>query len=146
MSAYIVILIGLSSAIVLIGVYGYLDYMSGRHVSDMYTGLRDMMESIKERLRILEDTVEAMKRSEKEVAEIVNGASSTIFNGRSSAIANGVSNTITNKVSNMEMPKETKLEIPKCKTAPETKLEKVIITEPIDVVAEPMALERNNEA
>lgn len=138
MSAYIVILIGLSSAIVLIGVYGYLDYMSGRHVSDMYTGLRDMMESIKERLRILEDTVEAMKRSEKEVAEIANRVSSSIVNE--------VSNVITDKVSNMETPKETKLEIPECKTAPETKLKKVIITEPIDVVAEPTSLERNNEA
>ena len=48
MSAYIVILIGLSAAVVLIGIYGYIDYMSDRHVSDMYTGLRDMMESLKE--------------------------------------------------------------------------------------------------
>lgn len=64
MSAYIVILIGLSAAVVLIGIYGYIDYMSDRHVSDMYTGLRDMMESIKERLRILEDTVEAMNKAE----------------------------------------------------------------------------------
>lgn len=45
----------------------------------------------------------------------------------------------------METPKEIKLEMPKCKTAPETKLEKVTITEPIDVVAEPNASERNNK-
>ena len=32
MSAYIVILIGLSAAVVLIGIYGYIDYMSDRHV------------------------------------------------------------------------------------------------------------------
>ena len=66
MTAYHVILIGLTASVVLIGVYGYIDYMSDRHMCDMYTGLRDMMDSIKERLRILEDTVESMKRLEVE--------------------------------------------------------------------------------
>lgn len=61
MSIYVIELVGLSAAVILIGVYGYIDYMSDRHLCDMYTGLRDMFESLKERLRILEDTVEAMK-------------------------------------------------------------------------------------
>lgn len=63
MSIYVIELVGLSAAVILIGVYGYIDYMSDRHLCDMYTGLRDMFESLKERLRILEDTVEAMKRT-----------------------------------------------------------------------------------
>ena len=47
MNAYYVILIGLTSAIVLIAVYAYVDYMSGRHISDMYNGLRGMMDGLK---------------------------------------------------------------------------------------------------
>ena len=63
MSIYVIELVGLSAAVILIGVYGYIDYMSDRHLCDMYTGLRDMFESLKERLRILEDTVEVMKNT-----------------------------------------------------------------------------------
>ena len=63
MSIYVIELVGLSAAVILIGVYGYIDYMSDRHLCDMYTGLRDMFESLKERLRILEDTVEVMKNA-----------------------------------------------------------------------------------
>ena len=62
MNAYYVILIGLTSAIVLIAVYAYVDYMSGRHISDMYNGLRGMMDGLKERIRILEDTVKDMEK------------------------------------------------------------------------------------
>lgn len=69
MTAYHVILAGLTTSVVLIVVYGYIDYMSDRHLCDMYTGLRDMMDSIKERLRILEDTVEVMKRTDEELRE-----------------------------------------------------------------------------
>ena len=69
MTAYHVILAGLTASVVLIVVYGYIDYMSDRHLCDMYTGLRDMMDSIKDRLRILEDTVEVMKRTDEELRE-----------------------------------------------------------------------------
>ena len=69
MTAYHVILAGLTASVVLIVVYGYIDYMSDRHLCDMYTGLRDMMDSIKERLRILEDTVEVMKRTDEGLRE-----------------------------------------------------------------------------
>ena len=62
MNAYIVMLIGLISATILISVYGYLDYREGGHVEDMYNGLRKTIDTLKERLRILEDTVNAMNR------------------------------------------------------------------------------------
>ena len=87
MSAYIVILIGLSAAGVLIGIYGYIDYMSDRHVSDMYTGLRDMMESIKERLRILEDKVEEMNKTGVKLDRMENEYKSPISETKKTVIS-----------------------------------------------------------
>ena len=96
MSAYIVILIGLSAAVVLIGIYGYIDYMSDRHVSDMYTGLRDMMESIKERLRILEDKVEEMNETGVKLDRMENEYKSPISKKKKTVISEPM-NIITNK-------------------------------------------------
>lgn len=73
MNAYYVILIGLTSAIVLIAVYAYVDYMSGRHISDMYNGLRGMMDGLKERIRILEDTVKDMEKRNESIKIIEDG-------------------------------------------------------------------------
>ena len=87
MSAYIVILIGLSAAVVLIGIYGYIDYMSDRHVSDMYTGLRDMMESIKVRLRILEDKVEEMNKTGVKLDRMENEYKSPISETKKTVIS-----------------------------------------------------------
>ena len=107
MNAYVVILIGLTSAMVLIGVYGYIDYMSGRHISDMYSGLRGMMDSLKERIRILEDTVESMKR-------------------------NGDREIMKDMPKNA--PEETQKESPFSGTVCLEKKERVTITEPMDVI------------
>ena len=96
MSAYIVILIGLSVAVVLIGIYGYIDYMSDRHVSDMYTGLRDMMESIKERLRILEDKVEEMNKTGVKLDRMENEYKSPISETKKTVISEPM-NIITDK-------------------------------------------------
>ena len=63
MSIYVIELVGLLAAVILIGVYGYIDYMSDRHLCDMYNGLRKTIDALKERLRILEDTVEVMKNT-----------------------------------------------------------------------------------
>ena len=73
MNAYYVILIGLTSAIVLIAVYDYVDYMSGRHISDMYNGLRGMMDGLKERIRILEDTVKDMEKRNEAIKIVEDG-------------------------------------------------------------------------
>ena len=59
---WIIVCIGLVSAMVCIAVYGYVDYMTDTHLCDMYNGLRDMMEVLKERVKILEDEVKRMER------------------------------------------------------------------------------------
>ena len=59
---WIIVCIGLVSAMVCIAVYGYVDYMSGTHLCDMYDGLRDMIEVLKERMKLLEDEVKRMER------------------------------------------------------------------------------------
>ena len=59
---WIIVCIGLVSAMVCIAVYGYVDYMSDTHLCDMYNGLRDMMEGLKERVKLLEDEVKRTER------------------------------------------------------------------------------------
>ena len=59
---WIIVCIGLVSAMVCIAVYGYVDYMSDTHICDMYNGLRDMMEVLKERMKLLEDEVKRMEK------------------------------------------------------------------------------------
>ena len=59
---WIIVCIGLVSAMVCIAVYGYVNYMSETHLCDMYNGLRDMMEVLKERMKLLEDEVKRMEK------------------------------------------------------------------------------------
>ena len=59
---WIIVCIGLVSVMVCIAVYGYVDYMSDTHLCVMYNGLRDMMEVLKERVKLLEDEVKRMER------------------------------------------------------------------------------------
>ena len=59
---WIIVCIGLVSAMVCIAVYGYVDYMSDTHLCDMYEGLRDRREVVKERVKLLEDEVKRMER------------------------------------------------------------------------------------
>lgn len=59
---WIIVCIGLVSAMVCIAIYGYVDYMSDTHLCDMYEGFRDMMEVLKERVKLLEDEVKRMER------------------------------------------------------------------------------------
>ena len=58
---WIIVLIGLTAALAAALVYAYLDYMEGRRVTAMYKGIKYMMETLKERMKVLEDTVRAME-------------------------------------------------------------------------------------
>ena len=57
----IIVLIGLVAALAAALVYAYLDYMSGRHLAVMYSGIKSMIYTLKERMEILERTVKAME-------------------------------------------------------------------------------------
>lgn len=57
----IIVLIGLVAALVAALAYAYLDYMSGRHLAAMYSGIKSMIYTLKERMEILERTVKAME-------------------------------------------------------------------------------------
>ena len=53
----------------------------------MYTGLRDMMESIKERLRILEDKVEEMNKTGVKLDRMENEYKSPISETKKTVIS-----------------------------------------------------------
>ena len=57
----IIVLIGLVAALAAALVYAYLDYMSGRHLAAMSSGIQSMIYTLKERMEILERTVKAME-------------------------------------------------------------------------------------
>ena len=57
----IIVLIGLVAALAAALVYAYLDYMSGSHLAAMYSGIKSMIYTLKERMEILERTVKAME-------------------------------------------------------------------------------------
>lgn len=122
MNAYYVILIGLSASVVLIGVYGYIDYMSDRHISDMYTGLRDMMDSIKERLRILEDAVAAMDGKAKSEEVKNKSIEDTPEKTKKELQKMNVQSNTSSDDNNLFQYKKS------------TNIKKVTITEPIDVM------------
>lgn len=58
---WIIVLVGLIAALIAALAYAYFDYMQGRRVTAMYSGIKYMMETLKERMRILEDTVKVME-------------------------------------------------------------------------------------